>query len=205
MFQCRTQLIALGYCPPLLVSGLSHCFSDNPLLPRRLSPSPSHVLLCCHQHRSGGTYQTQSKDQAYLFEHRLCSLFDLSYCLARAALPLRLPCACFSFLLQLYSTTSNGMAYSIRYAQSWQHDRGWTSLALSLIFLFFFHFDSSAPPRREAQWLLSTSPCRAPLISATFSRGTTLPPQVCLGTVASFSQDGEERWFIDWLLRVGVA
>lgn len=45
------------------------------------------------------------------------SLIRLFFCLAKAALPLSLPYACFSFLLQLYST-SNGMAYSIRYAPS---------------------------------------------------------------------------------------
>lgn len=38
-----------------------------------------------------GRCRTQSKDQGYLFEYLLCSLFDLSFCLVKAALPLSLP------------------------------------------------------------------------------------------------------------------
>lgn len=54
-------------------------------------------------------------------------LFDLSLCLPKAAPPLSVPDACFlllfppPLLLPLYSTTSDGMPYSIRYAASWRH------------------------------------------------------------------------------------
>lgn len=58
-----------------------------------------------HQHhiKDSGRCQPQSKDQGYLLEHVMCLLFELSFCLAKAALPLCLPCAGFSFQFQLYS------------------------------------------------------------------------------------------------------
>lgn len=118
-----------------------------------LSSSLSHMLFCYHQHQSSRMCRPQSKDQAYPFEHLQCSPFDLPFCLVNAALPLCLPHTCFAPRLQLHSTTSNGMAYSIKYAPSRQRDRGGISLSFSLIFPF--HCDWSAPPQRAAQHLLS--------------------------------------------------
>lgn len=95
----------------------SHLCQISPLNAPALVSS-SDTFLFRHRHGGGGGGRlsgARREDQIYLFEQPLCWLFDLSFCLVWAPLPLRLPYPCFS-LLQLYSTTSNGMAYLIRYA-----------------------------------------------------------------------------------------
>lgn len=111
--------------------------------------SSSDTLLFRHRRSSGAHRQ----DQIYLCEQLLCWLFDLSFCLARPLLPLCLPYPCFS-VLQLYSTTSNGMAYLIRYAWADSLIEA-ASLSISLVLLFFFICDSSAAPQRPVHRLLS--------------------------------------------------
>lgn len=84
-------------------------------------------------------------------------------------------------------STSNGMAYSIRYAPSWQPDRGCISLSLSFSFLTL-RLESSSPESKHNTSCHLTFQCSMPPLPATFSSscGATLPPQVCLGFAASF-------------------
>ena len=63
-------------------------YSQPSLLPRAAPLRRRHQRRI---HKDSGGCRTQSKDQGYLFEHLLCSLFDLSFCLVKAALPLSLP------------------------------------------------------------------------------------------------------------------
>lgn len=127
--------------------------------------SSSDTLLFRHR-RSGGLRGARREDQIYLCEQPLCWLFDLSFCLVKALLPLRLPYPCFS-VLQLYSITSNGMAYLIRYAWA---DSLIEAASLLLSFHLFrvgFFFSSVTPV------LLLRDQCIASCL-------LTLPPHPCL-------------------------
>lgn len=118
--------------------------------------SSSDTFLFRHRHGGSRLGGARREDQIYLFEQPLCWLFDLSFCLVWALLPLRLPYPCFS-LLQLYSTTSNGMGYLIWYAwaDTWLRLHLSLALYLHLFSVFFFICDSSAAPQRPMHCLLS--------------------------------------------------
>ena len=101
-----------------LKSTLHGRLSSSPLTPSHLATNSKNIETL-------GDVEHRAKIRAICLNISRVNSFDMSFCLAKAALPLLLPYAAFSCLLQLYVfSTSNGMAYSIRYALSWQHDGG---------------------------------------------------------------------------------
>ncbi len=161
-------------------------------------------LLRCHQqyiHEDSGRCRPQSKVQGYLFERLLCSLFDLSFCLVRAALPLRLPYACFSFLFCSSCTLPLEVAWRIQLDMPRADSQIETA---SLSFSFFFTATGVLLPREPHntfchltfQCSMPPHPCCHPQFQLWCN---TAPTGKSGFFAASFSPNWRKQTVIYWL------